>query len=183
MARKDQPVTPVHKPGEGPSISESGRHLVGPNNLILTIQTHSQHELYHNDSVFHFVVQNFDQINAMYCAFSTKRKEITLQLIYDEPNNQPPKQSRGITSPEGQKKMEENILNDRQPRRIVKPKPRSDSTFYNNPFTFKETEKNVLDLVASPLSKRIRDYEMPDKLKVPTNLRIYDGLSDRDDHL
>ncbi|PWA82765.1 gag protein [Artemisia annua] len=39
------------------------------------------------------------------------------------------------------------------------------------------------DLVASPFTKRIRDYEMPDGLKVPTNLRTYDGLSDPDDHL
>ncbi|PWA39692.1 reverse transcriptase domain-containing protein [Artemisia annua] len=83
----------------------------------------------------------------------------------------------------GQKEMEENISNNRQPRRVVKPKPENDTTFYNEPFTFKEIEENVRDLVASPFSKRIRDYEMPDGLKVPTNLRMYDGLSDPDDHL
>ncbi|GKD69708.1 hypothetical protein Tco_1323798 [Tanacetum coccineum] len=99
------------------------------------------------------------------------------------PNNQPPKRNRGITAPQGPKEMEENISNDRQPRKTVKPKHGSDTTFYNEPFTFKETEKSVRDLVASLFSKRIRDYEMPDRLKVPTNLRIYDGISDPDDHL
>ncbi|GKB99069.1 reverse transcriptase domain-containing protein [Tanacetum coccineum] len=162
----------------------------------------------------HLVVQNFNQINAMYAAFSTKRKEITSQQVLDEPNddppiiepwhsdseeeatqndkvgdegrnpnNQPPKRSREITTPEGQKEMEENVSNDRQPCRTVKPKHGSDTTFYNEPFTFKETEKSVHDLVASPFSKRIRDYEMPNGLKIPTNLRTYDGLSDPDDHL
>ncbi|PWA74170.1 gag protein [Artemisia annua] len=44
-------------------------------------------------------------------------------------------------------------------------------------------ERNVRDLVASPFTKRIRDYVMPDGLKVPSNLKSYDGLSDSDDHL
>ncbi|GJT63782.1 hypothetical protein Tco_1015262, partial [Tanacetum coccineum] len=181
---------------------------------LTSIHNQSQPEPDLSDPVMHFVVQNFNQINAMYVAFSTKRKEITSQQILDEPNddppiiepwhsdseeeatqsdkvgdegrnpnNQPPKRNRGITAPQGQKEMEENISNDRQPCKTVKPKHESDTTFYNEPFTFKETEKSVRDLVSSLFSKRIRDYEMPDRLKVPTNLRIYDGISDPDDHL
>ncbi|GJS81586.1 reverse transcriptase domain-containing protein [Tanacetum coccineum] len=39
------------------------------------------------------------------------------------------------------------------------------------------------DLVASPFSKRIQDYDMPDGIKVLTNLRTYDGTTDPYDHL
>ncbi|GJY88246.1 reverse transcriptase domain-containing protein [Tanacetum coccineum] len=35
----------------------------------------------------------------------------------------------------------------------------------------------------SPFTARIRDYDMSDGLKVPTNLKTYDGMSDPDDHL
>ncbi|GKG59685.1 hypothetical protein Tco_0607313, partial [Tanacetum coccineum] len=44
-------------------------------------------------------------------------------------------------------------------------------------------QKDVRKLVASPFTTRIRDYNMPDGLKVPTNLKTYDGMSDPDDHL
>ncbi|GJY43196.1 retrovirus-related pol polyprotein from transposon TNT 1-94 [Tanacetum coccineum] len=47
----------------------------------------------------------------------------------------------------------------------------------------KETQKDVRNLVASPFTAQIRDYDMPDGLKVPTNLKTYDGMSDPDDHL
>ncbi|GKA26879.1 hypothetical protein Tco_0713047 [Tanacetum coccineum] len=46
-----------------------------------------------------------------------------------------------------------------------------------------ETQKDVRNLVASHFTARIRDYDMPDGLKVPTNLKTYDGMSDPDDHL
>ncbi|PWA52875.1 gag protein [Artemisia annua] len=64
-----------------------------------------------------------------------------------------------------------------------KHKDTSKNIFYDSPFVFKEAEKNVRDLVTSPFTKRIRDYDMPNGLKVPTNLKTYDGLSDPDDHL
>ncbi|GJW94208.1 hypothetical protein Tco_0173880 [Tanacetum coccineum] len=54
---------------------------------------------------------------------------------------------------------------------------------YHEPFIFKESDKDVRDLVASPFTTRIRDYDMPDDIKVPTNLRTYDGTTDPDDHL
>lgn len=55
--------------------------------------------------------------------------------------------------------------------------------FYQETFVFTKLEKDVRDLVASPFTKRMRDYVMPDRLKVPANLRTYDGLSNPDDHL
>ncbi|GKC79597.1 hypothetical protein Tco_1130371, partial [Tanacetum coccineum] len=67
--------------------------------------------------------------------------------------------------------------------RPSKHKHGNNTAFYNKPFTFVETEKDIRDLVASPFTDRIRDYDMPDGLKVPTNLKTYDGTFDPDDHL
>ncbi|GJX52540.1 hypothetical protein Tco_0280909 [Tanacetum coccineum] len=67
--------------------------------------------------------------------------------------------------------------------RPSKHKHGNNAAFYKKPFTFVETEKDIRDLVASPFTARIRDYDMPDGLKVPTNLKTYDGTSDPDDHL
>nr|GEY52595.1 reverse transcriptase domain-containing protein [Tanacetum cinerariifolium] len=55
--------------------------------------------------------------------------------------------------------------------------------FYHQPFVFKETNMDTKDLVASPFTNRIREYDMPDGLKVLTNLKTYDGMSDLDEHL
>ncbi|GJY82642.1 reverse transcriptase domain-containing protein [Tanacetum coccineum] len=55
--------------------------------------------------------------------------------------------------------------------------------FYQHPFVFKEPNRDIRNLVASPFTNRIRDYDMPDGLKVPTNLKTYDGMSYPDDHL
>ncbi|GKA47446.1 gag protein [Tanacetum coccineum] len=65
----------------------------------------------------------------------------------------------------------------------IKRKLPNDTIFYNKPFVYNESERNVRDLVVSPFTKRIKDYEMPDGLKVPSNLKSYDGLLDPDDHL
>ncbi|GKA15122.1 reverse transcriptase domain-containing protein [Tanacetum coccineum] len=67
--------------------------------------------------------------------------------------------------------------------RPSKHKHRNNADFYNKPFTFAETEKDIRDLVASPFTAQIRDYDMPDGLKVLMNLKTYDGTSDPDDHL
>ncbi|GKB78111.1 reverse transcriptase domain-containing protein, partial [Tanacetum coccineum] len=64
-----------------------------------------------------------------------------------------------------------------------KKKPTVNNDFYHKPFIFKESEKDVRDLVVSLFTKRIRDYDMPDDIKVSTNLRVYDGTTDPDDHL
>lgn len=55
--------------------------------------------------------------------------------------------------------------------------------FYHEPFIFRETYINVRDSVASLFTKRIRDYDMPNGMKVPTNIRTYDGMTNSDDHL
>nr|GEU44629.1 hypothetical protein [Tanacetum cinerariifolium] len=54
--------------------------------------------------------------------------------------------------------------------------------FYHQPFIFKETKGDMRDLVASLFSKQIRDYDMPDGIKVLTNLRAYDDTTDPNDH-
>ncbi|GJZ16512.1 hypothetical protein Tco_0552189 [Tanacetum coccineum] len=59
----------------------------------------------------------------------------------------------------------------------VKGKPTVNNDFYHEPFLSKESEKDVRDLVASSFTKRIRDYDMPEKL------RAYDGTTDPNDHL
>ncbi|GKC37251.1 hypothetical protein Tco_1049635 [Tanacetum coccineum] len=66
---------------------------------------------------------------------------------------------------------------------MIKGKQVVNNDFYHEPFIFKESENDVRDLVASPFTKRIRDYDMPDGIKVPTNLRAYDGTTNLDDHL
>nr|GEV61115.1 hypothetical protein [Tanacetum cinerariifolium] len=44
-------------------------------------------------------------------------------------------------------------------------------------------QKDVRNLVASPFTARIRDYDILDGLKVPTNLKTYDEMSDPDDSI
>ncbi|GKD11709.1 gag protein, partial [Tanacetum coccineum] len=55
--------------------------------------------------------------------------------------------------------------------------------FYHKPFVFREADRDIHDLVASPFTKWIRDYDMPDNIKVPINLRTYDDTTDPDNHL
>ncbi|GKF78049.1 hypothetical protein Tco_0230519, partial [Tanacetum coccineum] len=52
-----------------------------------------------------------------------------------------------------------------------KQKHATNAAFYNEPFTFKEMDWSVRNLVASPFTTRIRDYDMPDGLKVPKKLK------------
>ncbi|GJW34757.1 reverse transcriptase domain-containing protein [Tanacetum coccineum] len=66
---------------------------------------------------------------------------------------------------------------------VVKRRPVVNSDFYHEPFIFKESERDVRDLVASSFTARIRVYDIPYGIKVPTNLRTYDGTTDPDDHL
>ncbi|GKD85149.1 hypothetical protein Tco_1356303 [Tanacetum coccineum] len=96
-----------------------------------------------------FVVQNFEQINAMYSAFSSKRKEVNPTSAYN---------------------------NDDHP--VIEPW-RSDSEGSPEEAIRRAPEETTLQVKPS----RIRDYDMPDGLKVPTNLKTYDIMSDPDDHL
>ncbi|GJV20574.1 hypothetical protein Tco_1369594 [Tanacetum coccineum] len=76
-----------------------------------------------------------------------------------------------------------HTTNPRRRRTNAKGKVTQNVEFYQHPFVFKEPNRDTRDLMASPFTNRIRDYDMPDRLKVPTNLKTYDGMSDPDDHL
>ncbi|GKD24105.1 reverse transcriptase domain-containing protein [Tanacetum coccineum] len=65
----------------------------------------------------------------------------------------------------------------------TKRKPVANNDFYHEPFVFKELDRDMRNLVASSFTTRIRDYDMPDGIKVPTNLCTYDGTTDPNDHL
>ncbi|GJU92858.1 reverse transcriptase domain-containing protein [Tanacetum coccineum] len=160
------------------------------------IDTISEPDL--EDPVMQFVVHNFDRMNAMYKAFTRKLKDIPLQPTLtnaDPPVIEPWASDLDDAQPV---KAKENVFvesdnNDPSKNRgtigatpltnTVKGKQAVNNDFYHEPFIFREPEKDVRDLIASPFTKRIRDYDMPDGINVPTNLRAYDGTTDPDDHL
>ncbi|GKC45191.1 hypothetical protein Tco_1062913 [Tanacetum coccineum] len=80
----DDPITSVRILGDGPNDPEPVVNLAGSDDPLTSIRYQSQPEPNLSDPVMHFVVQKFNQINAMYAAFSTKRKEITSQQILDK---------------------------------------------------------------------------------------------------
>ncbi|GKB85418.1 hypothetical protein Tco_0957690, partial [Tanacetum coccineum] len=94
----------------------------------------------------------------------------TRENIFVESDNNGPPKSRATTRP--------TPITDAVKGRLV-----VNNDFYHEPFIFKESDRDVRDLVASPFTARIRDYDMPDGIKVPTNLRTYDGTTDPDNHL
>ncbi|GJR09850.1 hypothetical protein Tco_0792502 [Tanacetum coccineum] len=55
--------------------------------------------------------------------------------------------------------------------------------FGDRPDWFDPKEPPVDPNISNPTPARIRDYDMLNGLKVPTNLKTYDGTSDSDDHL
>ncbi|GJW38801.1 hypothetical protein Tco_0064646 [Tanacetum coccineum] len=146
------------------------------------------------DPVMQFIVQNFKQINAMYSSFSLKRKEVHPTSI---PNNDDhpimePWQSdlEGLTDGAAQEsplKRHHATQNKPTPKGMAAAentngfpchkKCNQCLIFLVSPFMFKDM------VVASPFTTRNRDYDMPDGLKVPTNLKTYDGTTDPDDHL
>lgn len=65
----------------------------------------------------------------------------------------------------------------------IKKRSETNNDFYYEPFVFKESNRDVCGLVTSMFTKRIQDYDMSDGIRVPTNLRTYDGTTDPDDHL
>nr|GFB56993.1 hypothetical protein [Tanacetum cinerariifolium]GFC04720.1 hypothetical protein [Tanacetum cinerariifolium] len=133
----------------------------------------------------------------MYSTFSLKRKEMNpastynndghhviepcqsdLEGSHEEAIRRAPKEATLQAKPS--KKSWFGIKNIKD---LPKQGPVNNADFYNKPFTFTETQKNVPNLVASPFTARIRDYDMPDGVKVPTNLKTYDGMKDPNDHL
>ncbi|GKF35558.1 reverse transcriptase domain-containing protein [Tanacetum coccineum] len=133
----------------------------------------------------------------MYSAFSSKRKEVNPTSAYNNDDHPviEPWRSDSVGSPEEtiRRAPEETTLQAKPSKKsqfttenlnnLPKQRPVSNADFYNKPFTFTKTQKDVLNLVASPFTTRIRDYDMPDGPKVPTNLKTYDGMSYPDDHL
>nr|GFC45188.1 reverse transcriptase domain-containing protein [Tanacetum cinerariifolium] len=55
--------------------------------------------------------------------------------------------------------------------------------FYHQTFIFNEPNRDTKDLVASPFTIHIKEYDMLDGLKFPANHKTYNGMSDLDDHL
>ncbi|PWA38565.1 gag protein [Artemisia annua] len=213
MAGENESVTHVIHSGEGASASKPNEHI-----LVVEPSITQQHKPTGSIPVrdidnlmMQFIVQNFNEINAMYLAFSSKsypqqRDEDPddnhpfVELQRDESEEVPTqnkkvdaekstsserslKKSPDIIIHDGQKECDTSRSTSQLINAFRKRKLTKDTNFYNEPFVFNESERNVRDLVASPFTKRIRDYVMPDGLKVPSNLKSYDGLSDPDDHL
>lgn len=157
-----------------------------------------------------FITQNFNEINAMYLAFSSK--SYPKRGAQDPNNNHPlvelqragskevPTKNKKVDadkSTSSERPLKKNygdiVLKGQKEQRTSKSttplinaslkRKLANDTIFNETFLYNESERSVRDLVASPFTKRIRDYEMPDGLKVPSNLKSYDGLSDPDDHL
>ncbi|PWA42852.1 gag protein [Artemisia annua] len=150
------------------------------------------------DPVMQFVVHDFDRMNAMYKSFTQKLKDVPHQRVLadvDPPVIEPWNSDSDELHPRNTKEnafVESDNNDPSKSRATVGGTPLKDTTkrrlglnndFYHEPFVFKEAEKDVRDLVAFPFTKRIRNYDMPDGIKVPTNLRTYDGTTDPDDHL
>nr|GEW56958.1 reverse transcriptase domain-containing protein [Tanacetum cinerariifolium] len=145
-----------------------------------------------NDPVLQFIVQNFDRVNTVYTAFTHARKEVPHRLLPTSRN--PYGEPRNFDSEEAHpsKSLEKTFVENDEVEPIpanpldannTKGKGTQNMEFYHQPFVFKGPNRNTKDLVASPFTNRIREYDMPDGLKVPANLKAYDGMSDLDDHL
>ncbi|GJZ23749.1 reverse transcriptase domain-containing protein [Tanacetum coccineum] len=150
------------------------------------------------DPIMQFVVHNYDRMNAMYKAFTKKLKDGPHQPVCantgppviepwnsdsDDAHPSKAKEQVFVKSDNGGPSNRQATTGTPPLTTTIITGPTTNNDFYHQPFIFKETERDVRDLVASPFSKRIRDYDMPDGIKVPTNLRAYDGTTDPDDHL
>nr|GEU37310.1 hypothetical protein [Tanacetum cinerariifolium] len=83
MAEETSFIAPVEILEEGPSEPDPKEPPVGINIFHTTNENHTSDHTPENtsdnasgDPVMHFVVHNFEQINAMYVAFSSRRKEV-----------------------------------------------------------------------------------------------------------
>ncbi|GKB30219.1 hypothetical protein Tco_0869620 [Tanacetum coccineum] len=64
----DDPISSVYTRGDGPNDPQPVVNLAGSDDPLTSIHNQSQPEPDLSDPVMHFVVQNFNQINAMYVA-------------------------------------------------------------------------------------------------------------------
>ncbi|GJR11868.1 hypothetical protein Tco_0794520, partial [Tanacetum coccineum] len=122
---------------------------------VTELNTHSTEEplnvtfeLNPTDRVLHFIVQNFDRVNAIYTAFNHTRKEVSHRSL-----------------PTGGNPSRESWNSDLEE---AHPSKALGKTFVEN--------EDVEPILANNTKGK-------DGLKVPTNLKAYDGMSDPDDHL
>ncbi|PWA58033.1 hypothetical protein CTI12_AA405050 [Artemisia annua] len=128
--------------------------------------------------VMQFVVHKFDRMKAMYKAFTQKLKDTTNQRVFtniDPPVIEPwnsdsdelhpgnAKENAFVESDNNDPSKSRAAIGGTPLKNTAKERPVLNNDFYHEPFVFKEVEKDVRDLVASPFSKRIRDYDMPDE--------------------
>ncbi|GKA06299.1 reverse transcriptase domain-containing protein [Tanacetum coccineum] len=86
MDEETPPTIPLSTLEEGPSGSDPKEPPVGANISDPAIKDHTLDRSLENtsgDPVMQFVVQNFEQINAMYSTFSSKRKEVNPTSAYN----------------------------------------------------------------------------------------------------
>ncbi|GJW58802.1 hypothetical protein Tco_0105533 [Tanacetum coccineum] len=168
MVEETPSTIPVDAFEDGPNRSDPKEPPLDMNISNPTLENHTRDHTPENASenasgTCHAVCgSKLKQINAMYSAFSSKRKEVNLTSIIendDHPTLEPWQSDSG------------GLLEE-----VIQQTP-WDATLAV------ETKSNIRALVASPFTTQIRDYDMLDGLKVPTNLNTYDGTSDPDDHL
>lgn len=145
--------------------------------------SNSNSELNLEDPIMQFVAHNFDQMNAMYKAFTRKLKELSPQptltsanpsiiepLISDSYNVQKRKDKDDVfvESENNDPYNNQTVVETKPLTNAIKKRSKTNNDFYYEPFIFKELDRDVCNLVASPFTERIRDYDMPDGIRVPT---------------
>ncbi|GKF39817.1 hypothetical protein Tco_0119878, partial [Tanacetum coccineum] len=162
IAEETPPTIPLSTPDEEPSKFDPKEPPVGANISDPTIEDHTPDRSLENTSGDP-VVQNFEKINAMYSSFSTKRKGVNPTPAYN--NDDHPVLEPWRSDSEG---SPEEAIRQAPKETTLQAKPSKKSRF---------TTEN-LDNLPKQRPSLIRDG-----LKVPTNLKTYDGMSDPDDHL
>nr|GEV43348.1 reverse transcriptase domain-containing protein [Tanacetum cinerariifolium] len=166
MAEETPFIIPVDALEEGPSGSDPKEPPVEINTSRPTTENHTPNHTLGNaskdvvgDLIMQFVVQNFEQINTMYSAFSSKRKEINYisQFNDDDLPGMGPWNAdmEGFLERAAQKTPEEIAISEKLSKKNQtiadnsnghhKQNLVTNSDFYYVPFTFRETEMNVLD--------------------------------------
>nr|GEU40941.1 hypothetical protein [Tanacetum cinerariifolium] len=145
MSKEDPLQNPTQEATENPGDLEVestpiANEAGGPSNTLLEQDA--------ENPIMQFLIHNFDRMNAMYKSFTQE---------HTESDNGDPSKSRATTGPMP-------LTN------AVKGRPVVNNDFFHDPFIFKELDRDVRDLVASPFTTRIRDYDIPDGIKVLTNL-------------
>ncbi|GKE24968.1 hypothetical protein Tco_1436480 [Tanacetum coccineum] len=91
MAEENPFTIPIDAFGDRPNRFDPKEPPVDPNISNLTPKNHTRDHTLENasknasgDLVMQFVVQNFEKINAMYSAFSSKRKEVNPTSIIEK---------------------------------------------------------------------------------------------------